>query len=92
MDQHIFRQQRWWLQRAIRTQVSWDRDRHRAVYRWEITFSNGAFVRYSMGKWFIVTWVRARYGLVRNYPWSNRTDNCVPPLPVGPGDKMEGEA
>jgi len=58
----LFRTQRWRLQRAVRTQVSWDRARHRAVYRWEVTFTNGAFVRYSVGKWLVIAIIKARYG------------------------------
>jgi hypothetical protein len=56
----IYRTKPWRLQRVIHTQVGWNRVRHRAVYKWEVTWSNGAFTRHHMSKWLLWALIRSR--------------------------------
>lgn len=57
----IHRATRWKLQRILRYQVGWDRARHRPIDKWEVTFSNGAFLRYSQSKYLVKALWRARF-------------------------------
>ena len=56
-----FREKPWRLLRAMREQIDWDTRRHRPIYRYVVTLSNGAsistgFSQMASDRWLLAHW------------------------------------